>query len=82
MLGINKNVIEIYDKKYIKSLDQDFHNIFLKAFCYIKSDKRHNLIFKMAILGFKNRFLLIIFFYLFLIIYICEIKLSKLLGLS
>ncbi len=81
VLSIDQNIIQIHHNKDIKLFNKDFIDIALKTGWYVGKAKRHNLILEVAISGVKNRLPLIVFLISHLIISICKIQLSKLLGL-
>ena len=60
-LSVNKDVIKVYYHKNVKFFYQDLVNITLERGWYISQSKRHDLVFKMAIVGPKGRFLFISF---------------------
>ena len=70
-MGINQDVIKIYNNKKIQFFIQNLIKIFLKSDWGIGEPKMHDFIFKIAISSFQNGFLLIVFikFYFMIDIY-------------
>ncbi len=77
ILIIDKNVIQIYNNKYIRLFCQNLVDIVLESDWYIGQSKRYYLVLKMAIAGFKDRLLFIAFLDLHPMIGISKIELDK-----
>lgn len=78
---MNETIIIVYNNKKVKLLYYNLIIIVLEAIIYIKKAKRYNLVFKIAIPSLEKYFQLIIFLNLYLMIYICQIKLDKIISI-
>ena len=79
VFSINKDVIEVHNDKNIKFFYYDFFDLALEAGEGIKKTKMHKLVFEMAVLHLESCFSLVTFPNSHLIIYICQVQLSKIL---
>ena len=76
-LNIDEDVIEIYYHKKVELLCQDLVDITLKHSRCVGQSKKHDLIFKVAILGPENHRLFVSFPNSYSMIGIDQIELSK-----
>ena len=82
VFDMHKDIMKINNDKNVKLLDRNLINLTLKADCCIRKFKNNYLVIEMAILGLKSCLLFIALFYPYWMVSICEIKLSKLFGLT
>ncbi len=75
--GIDEAVIKVYYHENVELLYQDCVDIVLERGRCIGQSKRHNLVFKVAIVGLESRLPFIAFFDPHLILGIGQIKLGK-----
>ena len=61
LLSINKDFVQTYNNKNVKLFSKNLIDVTLKTGCSIKESKKHDLVFKMAILNIKSYLLFIIF---------------------
>ena len=78
VLGVDENIIQIYNVKDIKLFHKDFINVALENCQNVGQFKRHHLILKIAVSGPENCLLLIFLANSHPVIGIGEFKLNKL----
>ena len=77
VFGINQNIIKLNDDKKMQFFCWDFVDIALKASRGIEKTKKHNLVLKIAATYSKVFFSFVTLLNSHLIIYICQVLLSK-----
>lgn len=68
ILGIDQHIVQIYNNKKVELLSKDFIDVTLKTSQNVEESEKHDLVFKMVILGSKSCFLFIIFLNSYLVI--------------
>lgn len=68
VLGINYNIIQIYNDKNIKICNKNLINLTLKTGLNIEKSKRYDIVLEIVILNLKYGFIFIIFSNFYLII--------------
>lgn len=82
VLGINRNVIQIYNDENIELLSQNLVNITLEAGWCIGKTKKYDLVLEMAVLGAESRFPFIALLNPHPVVSTGQIQLSKTSGLT
>lgn len=82
ILGIDKNVVQVYNNKDIKLFLQNLINIALEYSWYISQAKKHYIIPNIDIASLENRFAFITFSDPHLIVSIGKVELGEMLGPS
>lgn len=81
-IGVDQNIVKIYNNKDIKFFYQNLVDITLKTCRNIRQAKQHDLVLKIAIPGLKSRFLFVSFSNLHLMICTGQVKLCKIFSLT
>ena len=82
VFALNQNVIEVHNDKNIKFFCKNFIDVALEAAGGVKKTKRHDLVLKMAVPRSDGCFLLVTLPNSYSIICICQVQLSKTLGVT
>ncbi len=80
VLGIDEDVIKVYYDKNVELLYQNLVDIVLECGRYVGQFKRHDLIFKVTIVGSEDHLPFIAFPDLHLMVDISQIELDKILS--
>lgn len=73
IFGINQNVVQVYNDKYVELFGQDLIDVALKAGWIIKKSKKHHFILEVTVASLKNCCLFVTFLNLYLVIQVCQV---------
>ena len=77
IIGVDKNIVQIYNDKNVELLSKNLINIFLKAYWCVSQPKKHYLILEVAIPSLDCYLLFVSFANSHSIVCTCKIKLDK-----